>query len=59
MDIYDGRGKHMIEVAKMNRQTIKKWFEDNPGETMKECHRQTGISYLTVRKHVKDLMGDM
>lgn len=61
------KGKIMIEVLKehhtkkkseINRQKIIDFFKENPGESMKECQRQTGLSYVTVRKHVKEIISD-
>ncbi len=49
---------HMKKVSEKNRAKIIKWFEKNPGETMKACHEKTGISYLTVRKHVKSILSE-
>ncbi len=47
---------HTKQKAFKNKEIIKQWFRDNPGETMKECHRQTVISYKTVRKHVEIIL---
>lgn len=40
---------------KENRALIKKWFKDNPNSTITDCSRGTGISRVTVHKHIKDI----
>lgn len=53
-----GSEHHTKKKAADNKLLIINWFKDNPGESMKECHRQTKISYLTVRKHVKAILAE-
>jgi len=36
-----------------NRKLIKQWFIDNPDSTKADCVRGTGLSKVTVYKHIK------
>ena len=47
-----GRGEYKKEIAKKNRDKIRAWLEKNPGKTLTECKKDTGFSYITIRKHV-------
>ena len=55
MNISDGRGQGMKEVAEKNKQDVAEFFKDNPGSTKADCQRALKISYITVSKHVKAL----
>jgi len=55
MDVSDGRGKSMKELAEKNKQDVAEFFKKNPGSTKADCQRALGISYITVSKHVKAL----
>lgn len=52
----DHRGKHRIKVFEKNRASVKKWLEDNPEKTMKDCSVDLGLSYLTARNHIKEIL---
>jgi len=58
MNVIDGRGLHTKEVAEKNKRAVKKWFKKNPNSTAKDCSKSLGLSYVTVRKHIKDLMDE-
>jgi len=47
-----GRGEYKKEVSRKNREIIRAWLEKNPDKTLTECKKDTGLSYLTVRKHI-------
>lgn len=51
----DGRGKHMVKKRKKNFEIVKKFFEKNPGAMMIDCQKATGLSPVTVRRHVKEM----
>lgn len=53
LNIRDGRGEHKTEIKIKNRDIIRKWAKENPGETMTACMRATGFSYKTVVGHLK------
>jgi phage FluMu gp28-like protein len=38
-----------------NREKVKAWFEDNPGETVAECARSLGFTWVTVKRHIVDI----
>ena len=48
----NGRGEFKKEIAIKNREIIRKWLEKNPGKTLTECKKDTGFSYVTIRKHI-------
>lgn len=43
----------MLDVWDKNQKKVLEWIEENPGESMKKCSVDTGLSYLTARKHIK------
>lgn len=47
-----GRGEYKKEIARKNRERIRAWLEKNPGKTLTDCKKDTGFSYITIRKHV-------
>ena len=47
-----GKGEHKKELARKNREIIRAWLEKNPGKTVTDCKKDTGFSYITVRKHI-------
>jgi predicted HTH transcriptional regulator len=47
-----GKGEHKKELARKNREIIRAWLEKNPGKTVTDCKKDTGFSYLTIRKHI-------
>ena len=47
-----GRGEYKKEVSRKNREIIREWLKKNPGGTLTQCKKDTGFSYITVRKHV-------
>ena len=51
----DHRGKHRIKTKDENIEAVAKFYKDNPNGMMKDCEVATGLSPLTVRRHVKTL----
>lgn len=47
-----GRGEYKKEVSRKNREIIRAWLKKNPEKTLTDCKKDTGFSYLTVRKHI-------
>ena len=47
-----GRGEYKKEIARKNRDKIRSWLKKNPDGTLTQCTKDTGFSYITVRKHV-------
>ncbi len=45
-------------VEAKNKDIIKKFFIENPGETKAECARATNLTWPTVNKHVKDILAE-
>ena len=56
--IKDGRGQHRKPLFDQTRNKIIDWFNKNPYTTMKDCSKGTGLSYHTVRRHIKLLKED-
>lgn len=54
MGLEDGRGKYMKEQHKKNRMAIVEWEQNNTG-SMRDCARDTGISYACVRSHFAEM----
>jgi hypothetical protein len=50
------RGRHRVELMRKNRELIKAWLEKNPREPMKQCSKDLGLSYLTVRNHINSIL---
>lgn len=51
----DGRGDYMKNVSKKIREKIIKFVAENPDANKKQCCEHVGISYLTLRKHLKEI----
>lgn len=53
----NGRGLHMKSVKAMNRARIQEWLEKNEGKdkTKKDCCEELGITYKTLRTHLREL----
>jgi len=49
----DGRGEHNVRVATKNKQAIIKFIENYPNSTKLEVCMSVGITYATLRKHLK------
>lgn len=48
-------GQHMKKKEKKNFKSVQFWVMNNPDGTMKECEKHTGLSHVTVRKHMRAL----
>ncbi len=55
MKTKDGRGLHRKDVGAKNREIIIKFFKENPDSTRTECAVTTGLSHVTIRKHLNDI----
>ena len=53
----DGRGLHMKSVKATNRSRIQEWIEKNggTGKTKKDCCEELGITYKTLRTHLREM----
>ena len=51
----DHRGRHMVRIKGKNIKAVAKFYKDNPDAMMKDCEVETGLSPMTVRRHVKTL----
>lgn len=51
----DGKGMHMKKVAEKNRRRIVEWIEKHPNGTRTECCNALGITYKTLRIHLKSI----
>jgi hypothetical protein len=49
------QGLHMKEKEKENRASVLMWIMNNPNGKMKDCEEWTGLSHVTVRKHMREL----
>jgi len=47
-----GRGEYKKEVSRKNREIIRAWLKKNPDKTLTDCKKDTGLSSVTVRKHI-------
>ncbi|MCP4365395.1 MAG: hypothetical protein GY800_08885 [Planctomycetes bacterium] len=43
----------MKKVEAENRDVVRHYFRQNPDALMKDCQEATGLSAVTVRKHVR------
>ena len=48
-----GRGDFKKEVSRKNREIIRAWLKKNPDKTVTDCKNDTGLSYVTVRRHIE------
>ena len=55
MNIIVGPGKHKKIEMRENIKKVRKWFESNPESTIKDCCDGTGLSHVTVRKHINSI----
>ena len=55
MDIKDGRGQHRKDVEQENRENIIKFFTEYPNGTRTDCSKATGLSLVTIRRHLKEI----
>ena len=53
------RGRHKKVIFKTNREKVLKWLKENPDKSMKQCSKDTGLSYQTARCHIKSILGDV
>lgn len=52
----DGRGMHMKAVKDENRRRIIEWLSKYEGKkTKKECCEELGITYFTLRRHLREI----
>lgn len=58
MEIQDGRGLHTKKIESENIKKVKDFFKKNPNSTQTECSEETGLSLVTIRKHVRNLMAN-
>jgi len=55
MEILDGRKRRSAQIKKKNRETIVKWFSDNPDSTITDCCKGLGFTYQTVKNHIDEI----
>ena len=55
IEVGDGRGKQMIELARKNKEAVLEYFSNNPESTLVDCQRALKMSYPIVRKYVDEL----
>lgn len=55
MKIKDGRGQHTKTMARINLEKVKDFFNEHPNKTQTDCSKYTGLSLVTIRKHLKTL----
>jgi hypothetical protein len=55
MKIIDGRGQHTKVMEKENLEKVKVFFSEYPSKTQTDCSKYTGLSLVTIRKHLKTL----
>ncbi len=56
MQVKESRGQHMKKVEAENRDIVRHFFMTHPDALMKDCQEATGLSAVTVRKHVRKLI---
>jgi len=49
------QGYHMKKKEADNMMRVYEWFKENRTGTMKDCQESTGLSHVTVRKHMRIL----
>jgi len=54
----ENRGKNRIDLAKINKEKIRLWFLKNQGGTQKDCQKETGLSLITIRKHLTSILNE-
>ena len=55
LKVKSSRGWYRKDMGKRNREAIIHFFKENPGTTIKECAKKTGLSYITVWTHLKKI----
>ena len=55
MEISDGRKQRSAKIKAKNRETIVKWFSDNPEGTITGCCKALGFVYQTVKNHIEEI----
>ena len=48
----NGRGQHMKKILESNREAVRKFLSTSENPTLKDVCENTGLSYITARKHV-------
>jgi predicted transcriptional regulator len=50
--IVDGRKKRGERIKRKNLDIIIDWLEKNPGSSISDCVKGTGLTYPTVKRYV-------
>jgi len=58
MQIAEGRGRHRKQISDENKTTVKLYFHWNPGASIGDCCKATGLSYPTVRRHIDAIQAE-
>ncbi len=58
LKIGDGRGSYRVKMRIKNVKRVRDFFEKNPGALRKDCARELGLSPMTVRSIIRELMGN-